>query len=438
MITIYSNWLKCLICVLSLGLCATLDIQAQQRGGGTGGGGTGGGGGGGGFGGGGGTGGSAAGRSTSSAGSGNVVSRQYPANGTIPDAYFTIDPETRRVVVIAPEEAMPYVMQVLTNLDKPKPQVLIKVVFLEVTRNQGSDIGVEGGWTGTGNQPIANAANVFGLSGLNTAPSNLQYNAVGQPISSFQSTGVGSGAAGLYQVLGANYQATVRAIAQSGSAKVLSRPSILARNNQPAQIVVGQQVPLITGVSYNGLNGTPISTYSYENVGVILNVTPFITSDGMVEMIINPQVSSVDPTQTATVSQGVTVPYIDTRSANTVAVTPSGQTIILGGLMQNSKTKTDTKIPILGDIPLLGNLFKHSVKNDSQTELIIFLTPYIVQSPTELVALTAAERAKTDALKSFDQRDLDKFIDALPAQQSPAPAPGKASKGKTSPPSPPN
>ncbi len=440
MITIYSKWLKCLICILSLGLCAALDIQAQQRAGGTGGGGTGGGGGfgGGGFGGGGGTSGSAAGRSTSSAGSGNVVSRQYPANGTIPDAYFTIDPETRRVVVIAPEEAMPYVMQVLTNLDKPKPQVLIKVVFLEVTRNQGSDIGVEGGWTGTGNQPIANAANVFGLSGLNTAPSNLQYNAVGQPISSFQSTGVGAGAAGLYQVLGANYQATVRAIAQSGSTKVLSRPSILARNNQPAQIFSGEQVPLVTSVSYNGLNGTPIEAYTYQNVGIILNVTPFITSDGMVEMIINPEVSSVDPTQTQTISQGITVPYIETRSANTVAVTPSGQTVILGGMMTSSKAKTDTKIPILGDIPLLGNLFKHSVKNDSQTELIIFLTPYIVQSPTELAALTAAERAKTDAPKSFDQRDLDKFIDALPAQQSPVPAPGKSSKGKTSPSSVPN
>jgi len=294
---------KHLICVLSLILCAALEVQAQQRAGGTTGGGGGGGGaggfGGGGFGG--GLGGNAGARGGTS-GSGST-SRTYPANGTIPDAYFTIDPETRRVVIIAPEEAMPYVIQVLTNLDRPKPQVLIKVVFLEITHNNASDIGIEGGWTkGIGDSMTANAANVFGLGSLGSAlgtnnPSTVN-NAVGQPASAFQSTAstVASGNAGFYQILGANYQATLRAIAQAGSAKVLSRPSILARNNQPATITVGQSVPLITSVSYNGLNGTPINAVNYQNVGVILEVTPFITSDGLVEMIVAPQVSSIDPT----------------------------------------------------------------------------------------------------------------------------------------------
>jgi len=409
--TISSNRRGGLLWALALVFAAILPAHAQQRAGTT----TGGGG----FGGGGIGGGAGAGaRSGASA-----TSRTYPANGTIPDAYFTIDPETRRVVVIAPEEAMAQVMSVLTNLDRPKPQVLIKVVFLEVTRNHALDIGVEGGWSkGIGNSTTANAADVFGLSGLTSAPSNQVLNALGQPISAFNNSApVTSQGAGLYQILGANYQATVRAIAQAGNAKVLSRPSILARNNQPAQIVVGELVPLITSVSYNALNSTPINAVSYQQVGVILTVTPFITDDGLVEMIVAPTVSAIDPTTSVPIAQGVNAPVIDTRQANTVAVTPDGQTVILGGMMQDTKSVTKTKIPFLGDIPLLGNLFTHNQSSDSQTELLIFLTPYIVERPSQLAALTGAERNRAGApeeLRSLSTQELYRFLDELPKKSS--------------------
>jgi general secretion pathway protein D len=415
---------KHLIGVLALSLCTALQVYGQARGGG--------GGGGGGFGGGGIGGGAAGGaRAGGAAGSSanNSITRTYPANGTIPDAYFTIDPETRRVVVIAPEEAMPYVMQVLTNLDRPKPQVLIKVVFLEVSYNNSLDFGLEGGWTkgigqSAGAATTANASDVFGLGNLNQSGSfaslATNLNAVGQPLSSFQSTAstVAGGNAGLYQIVNPNYQVTLRAIAQAGKARVLSRPSILARNNQPATITVGQSVPLVTSVSYNGLNGTPINAISYQNVGVILEVTPFITADGLVEMIVAPQVSSIDPSQGIAISQGVYAPIIDIRSANTVAVTPDGQTVILGGLMSKSKSSTDTKVPLLGDIPLLGNLFKRKQSSDTQDELIIFLTPYIIERPSQLAALSDRERAKSAAPGAFTEKELNQFIDNLPAKQS--------------------
>src|SRR5579859_1940687 len=388
----------CRFVLFVLGLYLALPAFGQQRGGGA----TG-------------TGGGTGGR-TSSSSSG----RSYPSSGTIGDAYYSIDPETRRVVVIADEDTSRYVSQVLSNLDRPKPQVLIKVVFLEVTRNNALDFGIEGGWTKPiGNGITANAANVFGLGALNQSPTNTSLNAVGQPLSSFQSTAstVAGGNSGLYQILGANYQATLRAIAQAGSAKVLSRPSILARNNQPATITVGQSVPLITSVSYNGLNGTPINAVSYQNVGVILKVTPFITADGVVEMMVSPQISSIDPNLSIPISAGVNAPVIDVRSADTVAVTADGQTVIIGGLMESDKSVTDTKIPFLGDIPVLGNLFKRKQKSDTKTELLIFLTPHIVQNPTELAVLSAHERAKADAMKSFSEHELNKFLDSLPAKQ---------------------
>ncbi len=175
---------------------------------------------------------------------------------------------------------------------------------------------------------------------------------------------------------------TIHAIAQAGKAKVLSRPSILARNNQPAIITVGQSVPLITGVRYDTF-GNAINSITYTDVGVILKVTPFITGDDMVQMIVSPEISRLDPTLSIPISataDGTTVnaPVIDIRSADTVVVTPDGQTVVIGGLMQTVKGDIVTKIPLLGDIPLFGNLFKRDQKTESKSELIIFLTPQIV------------------------------------------------------------
>ncbi|HLH52875.1 MAG TPA: hypothetical protein VKY92_04595 [Verrucomicrobiae bacterium] len=402
--------------VAALCACLTSNVCAQQRGGG----------GGGGFGGGGNTG-----RSGGS-GSGST-GRTYPSNGTIGDAYFSIDPETRRVVYIADEATARYIAQVLTNLDRPKPQVLIKVVFVEVTHNNDLDFGIEGGWgrqNMNGTIKSASAVNGFGLSSLSSVV-GTNMNQFGQPISSFSAVSpMSQQGAGLYQILGQDYQVTLRAIAQSGNAKVLSRPSILARNNQPATITVGQSVPLITSVSYNGLNGTPINAVSYTSVGVILKVTPFITADGLVEMMVSPQISSIDPNISIPISSGVNAPVIDVRSADTVAVTADGQTVIIGGLMETDKSQTDTKIPVLGDIPLLGNLFKRKQKSDTKTELLIFLTPHIVQNPADLAYLSNHERANSDGMKDFSRDELDKFIDTLPAKPL---QPGDASGGVTFP-----
>jgi len=389
-----SEWSQYLIGILCLSLCVALPASAQQRGAGAGG----------------------AGASRSGLGSSSSSARQYPSSGTIGDAYFSIDPETRRVVIIAPEETMPFISQVLTNLDRPKPQVLIKVVFLEVTRNNSSDIGVEGGFQKNINSTTTgNGANAFGLSGLASAGgSNAPLaNVFGQPLQSFQPMPPG---AGLYQILGQDYQVTIRAIAQAGNARVLSRPSILARNNQPATILVGQTVPLITSVRYDTM-GNAINGIQYQDVGIILRVTPFITGDGMVEMIVQPEISSVSATDKVAISSGVSAPVIDKRSADTVVVTPDGQTVIIGGLIQNQKTDSESKIPFLGDIPLLGAAFKRKIKTDTKTELMIFLTPHIVQAPSQLAALSASEQEKATAPKSFSEQELNRFLDNLPTKE---------------------
>lgn len=342
---------------------------------------------------------------------GTANTRQYNAAGTVGSATISVDPETRQLIVIADEETSAQISQVVTNLDRPKPQVLIKVVFVEVTHTDGSDIGVEGGFTRTDNGLTGNGANVFGLGGLNQIATNIQRNALGQPVQSFIPTPPG---AGLYQILGDDYQVTLRAIAQSGKAKILSRPSVLARNNQPATILVGQSVPLITAVRYDTF-GNAINSVQYTDVGIILRVTPFITSDGMVEMILSPEISTVSQTESVTISQGVQAPVIDKRSADTVVVTPDSQTVVIGGLIANLKTETVSKIPVLGDLPLLGFAFRSKAKRDVKTELLIFLTPHIVAVPTQLAGLTTTEKEKTGVNRSLNEQELKRFLDEIPA-----------------------
>ncbi len=363
------------------------------------------------------------GSNTGGGGSASSAAQSYNANGTVGNATISYDPDTHNITVIGDADTTRSIASVITNLDRPQPQVLIKVVFLQVTHSDARDVGIEGGWmNGFGNGVKGVLGNVFGISGLasGTGSNAPVVNALGQPITSFQAISpytAGAGA-GMYQVLGNDFQATLRAIAQAGKADVLSRPSILARNNQPASVVVGQYVPLITSVSYNTISGAPINSVTYTDVGIILTVTPYITHEGLVEMIVAPQSSSLNQTTTVPIAQGVSAPVIDVVSANTVAITPSGQTVVIGGLMQSAKASTVQKIPWLGDLPWIGNLFKRTVDSNSREELLIFLTPYVVQAPQELAALSSAEKARTLVPKSYSEQELDRFLDTLPVKKS--------------------
>ncbi|MGO8764198.1 MAG: type II secretion system protein GspD [Limisphaerales bacterium] len=408
----HCNW-KILAGVLALTMGATIGAYAQARGGGGGGGG---GRGGGGFGGGGFGGGGFGGGFGLNA---NNSSSQYNNNGAVGSATFSVDPDTHTLTVVTDDQTMEQVREVIASLDRPKPQVLIKVVFLEVQHNNDLDIGVEGGWTGNAGNNQVSAANIFGLAGLNNVATN--FTALGSALPAGFPTPTSNNtlsSGGLYQVLGSDFQATVRAIAQTGKAQVLSRPSILARDGQPATILVGQKVPLVTGLSYQsvGANTVPINNITYTPVGIQLDVTPYI-SENYVEMIVTPQDSEVDPTQTEPIGGGVNAPVIDTRAADTVVVTPDGQTVVIGGLMENDKSSSSSKVPLLGDIPVLGALFRSKSSSDAKTELMIFLTPHIVHQPGELAGVSSGTYPPTGFItNSVSEKELDQFLDRVPVK----------------------
>ena len=325
-------------------------------------------------------------------GSGGASGRQYNNSTMVGDATITSDLESRRLIVVTDDETNENIKTIIASLDKPKPQVLINVVFLQVTHDKGLDLGAEASFEGrlaVKNNPEGNALTKFGVAGALTDPTS--YGA-------------------FYKILGGNVNATIHALSSVNKTEILSRPSILTRSSQQATILVGQSIPLITNSRVSDTNNTTINTVSYQDVGIILRVTPFITQAGLVEMIVSPEISSLSAT-TVPISTGVNSPVIDKRSADTVVVTPSDQTVVIGGLISTQVIDQENKVPILGDIPLLGYAFKRNIKKNQKTELLIFLTPHVVLDPNDLSGIAKDERSKLElAPKTFEKEEMKKFI----------------------------
>ena len=235
---------------------------------------------------------------------GATTARTYPSSTQVGEAMITSDPQTRSVIVVTDDETNEQIKRVVQSLDRPKPQVLINVVFMQVARNNDLDVGVEGSYTHTGSNGRT------GSGGTDLGLADAQALAGG----------------GYFKIVSDDVNLLIRALAVDGKTEILSRPSILARNNQQATINVGQRIPIITGTTYGGINNTPINQYVYQDIGIILRVTPFINPDNTVEMILAPEISSLSDTK-IDIGAGVEIPVIDNRSADTVVVVESGKTV---------------------------------------------------------------------------------------------------------------
>lgn len=341
------------------------------RGGGLGGGGGGGGGGLGNFG---GTGGTNRGTTggggrggTSGFGGGNLSSgSQRAANELTGQVFVVAETDTNSLLVTSPTRYQDQVKQIIAELDRPVRQVLIKALIVEVTHSDNIDLGLD--------------VNGFALSAANhgvTAVQNL-------------GNVTASGSGGLtVSLLESQVNATLHALQQEGKLDVLSRPSILATDNQEANIQVGQQLPYVSDVIVT-TGGTPINSVSWASIGIILDVTPHINPDGLVTMDVAPQISSISDSNVQ-IANGVTEPIVNTRQADSRVQVRDGQTVVIGGLMQDQKNTTVNKIPLLGDIPVLGQLFRRTQTTKVKTELLIFLTPHVAPEPEMLKPMSADE-----------------------------------------------
>ncbi len=309
-----------------------------------------------------------------------------PESRSVRQAHIEIDETTRTLFVTTDATTNAQVMQVINALDQPVTQALIKVLFLEVTHRDSLDLGVEFKNTHTeadGDQSV--------LSSLFGVASETQ--------------------GGIVSVLQDDLQVTLRAIADVSKLNVLSRPSILARNNEEATITIGQEVPFIRN-SRTTDTGQTINTVEYEDIGIILTVTPHIGSGGLIELDVAPEISTITD-GTVAISETVSAPIFSKRSAETHVVVPSGRTVVIGGLMEDQVTEAVHKIPLLGSIPWLGALFRRTVSSTSKTELLIFLTPTLVDSGAALAAMSAAEQGRQDLIREQTNPEaLRRYLEA--------------------------
>ena len=310
---------------------------------------------------------SGSGRSSSNGRSGSGSSLSPDLQALTGEVLVVPDADTNSLLVATGTKYETQVRALIADLDRPVPQVLIKVLVAEVTHDSSDDLGLD-------------------FSVLNTRASGNGTSL----ISSLGNAAAQTANGGLaVSVVESNLTTTLHALATAGKLDVLSRPYILASDNQEANILVGQEVPFITDSRITD-EGQQINTIQYRDIGIILDVTPHVNSEGLVILDVNPEISS-QADQSVQIQAGVFAPVFNSRSASSRVGIKDGETIVIGGLMQDQKTQTVTKVPILGNLPLIGLLFSRNQVSKVKTELLIFLTPHVAQAPERLRPMSQDE-----------------------------------------------
>lgn len=261
----------------------------------------------------------------------------------------------------------------LQELDRPARTALVSVTVAEIALDNSETLGFR--WI----------LDQFRLGGFNVK------------LSSLTSTGSTSGMVAQIDSRTSSTNALLNALATASKARILANPSILARNGETASIQVGQDVPIITqqqqatngtGVPGGGSSANVLQTIQYRNAGVILNVKPVIHAGGRIDLDVSQEVSAVISTDT-----GVqTTPTFSSRKLTTKLSVADGTTVLLGGLMREDNTVSDSGIPMLKDIPVVGHIFKSSTDRRIRTELVVLVTPYVINDEFEARAITDAFR----------------------------------------------
>jgi type IV pilus assembly protein PilQ len=264
------------------------------------------------------------------------------ASGLLPNflySYVKVNPEQNAVVVSAPTQMLTKIGQDLDKVDTPSPQILVEAIAVELTDDGLHELGLS-----LTNQRHTSVTAADPLNGL------LSYNSVG--------------------MLPENFLLTLHALENEGRARVRARPQMAVVNGKTANIFIGAQRFILTQVNSFGTVQQHIQPV---DVGVKLAITPLTGGNGEITTTIAPEVSNItaqDP-QTG-------LPVLSTRNANTTVRVKDGETIVIGGLVLNQEQTTNIKIPVLGDIPFLGNLFRTHSHSTNKTELVVFVTPHIL------------------------------------------------------------
>jgi general secretion pathway protein D len=317
---------------------------------------------------------------------------------------ITPDKPTNSLIIVASLNDYETLVQVIRRLDIRRRQVYVEAVFMEVNLDNSKDLGVE--WRGAievGNQGVIVGGTNYGFQGGVT--DLIAAIATGNPLV-LAGTGLIAGGFGGSVTLPDGTQipavmAILRAAQSLSNINILSSPHLITVDNKEAEIIVAENVPFITSTSRDQTNlANVINTVERKDVGIILRITPHIHESEYVTLDIYQEASAL---KEGSVLFATTIgPTTTKRSAKTSVLVKNGDMVLLGGLMQEQISNTQTKVPLLGDIPLLGRLFRFDSVTRKKTNLLIMLTPHIIKEPSDMIGRTLE---KADRLrKEFDRK----------------------------------
>lgn len=296
--------------------------------------------------------------------------------------------QTNQLLISGPAQTFPVIEELLdpkTGLDKRLPQVFIEVIIADVTLDDSSKFGIE--WNA--------------ISGTSTFGTNFGLTSPTADNTGFR-----------YSVLSKNIQATLQALKTTDRIKIISTPHVMVTDNSPALVSIGESIPYAGETTIT--NGVAQTSTAFQDVAIELNVTPHISrgiSSDHILLDIDQQVNSL--IGFVEIGPGQSAPRTTRRRAGTTVIVENDQTVVLGGIISNDEQNNVKKVPILGDLPFVGQLFRSSTKAKRRTELVVFLTPHVVSSQDDADQIRKYERSRlevdplTQLQVPFDREKLD-------------------------------
>jgi general secretion pathway protein D len=318
------------------------------------------------------------------------------------------DKATNSLVITADPDDYAVLEEIINKLDIPRPMVYIEALFMEVDVRKDMRLGTE--WSVAGKTSVSgkNAA-VGGSFNRGVPNSNLPGLVTGTLPSGF-SMGVFTEAITIGGVSFNNLAAMINAFQEDSNVNILQTPQILTTENEEAKINVGKNVPYQTSVSTS--NNDTFNQFEYRDVGTILTITPNISLERLVRLTISLEISVLEDPDATTLQ-----PTTLKRTVDTTVIVQDKSTVVIGGLIDSTRTDVEEKVPLLGDIPLLGWLFKYRSERNEKQNLFVFLTPHVIKNPEEAEKVYGRKKIQMDSLKEgkvklFKKKQSDADIES--------------------------
>nr|WP_277991149.1 type II secretion system secretin GspD [Sphingomonas panni] len=321
-----------------------------------------------------------------------------PAQGfTTPDITVQPAPDINAVVVRGTPTAIAQIERLIPDLDVRRPQVLIEAAIAEITGDDAERLAVQIGTAGAALTQVSGAGTSFTNAGSSLGQI---LGVLGVPAAGLLSGGLSANIG-----IGNDFSILVQALSTSQKANLLSTPQITVLDNKLGEFVVAQEVPFVTGSILTG-NGTanPYTTIERKDVGITLRVLPRINAGDTIRLEVSQEASSIAPTQVSGAADIIT----NKRSANTTVLADNGQTIVLGGLTSDDYQRLRSQVPILGSLPIVGELFKGRTESRQKRTLFVFLKPTILRDGADAAeaARTRYDRLRREEVLQGDKRSL--------------------------------